>query len=75
MRIISDRMKKIQITGIHKDDAFYYKKEEFIGLKGHFRPNRMQHRLSYFAGTFYNDKFVSGEVVFLAIRYKKIAED
>ena len=64
-------MRKIRITGMHKEDALYYKKEDFIGLKGLFEPNKVQFHLPYISGKFYHEKFIR-PIYFLAVRYVKL---
>ena len=67
------RLRRIRITHIHPEDAYYQSRARYIGAKGAFKPQTLQHYPGYYTGKFYpDDKKPSPSAFFMAVRYKKI---
>jgi len=65
--------RKIKITGIGPEDAYYNDRERYIGLVGMFKPNVAQVTPGYWSGYFSLEGRPT--MCFFAIRYKRVKED
>ena len=74
---ITETPRRIRITKIHKDDAFYKDREQIVGHKGTFTPRGSQPYPGYFTGVVDFDHSVRGlnSIYFLGIRYKRLPEE
>ena len=67
------KLRRIQITHIHPEDAHYESKHKYIGAKGTFKLWATHPYPGYYAGGFYPDnQEPNPSSFFIAIRYKKI---
>lgn len=70
------KSKRVRITGIHKHDAHYHRKDYLIGTEGTFELESSQRCPGYCVGAFYpGDESNDAEYFyFVGVRYKKIQQ-
>ena len=66
--------KRIKILHIHKRDAHFGSRKQYLGKTGYFElQDHRQYVPTYFSGDFYpDDRMPNSQCYFLAVRYKKI---
>ena len=70
-----EKARRIKITHIHKEDAFYPSKDELIGTTGVFTLRKPYKLRGYYSGYFIPDsEYKCDGLYFLGIRYRKTEE-
>ena len=65
--------KRIIITGVHREDAYYMNRNLYIGKTGMFELRPPHFCKGYYTGEFYSDdEKPIPRTFFLAVRYKKL---